>query len=119
MVDEEDPLTIRQTAHDLHRVMMDFNWLAILVCTGDAPLRAAQSEVSRHSGVVNDDVHVRPQSDVACHGGANIVGAARHDGAAMHLLQANDAGFGVVHRCRGLDVLRVESSREPEVDEFW
>jgi hypothetical protein len=69
--------------------------------------------------VVHNNVHVRLQPDVARHRGADIVGAARHDAAAVHLLQAHDARFGVVHRCRGLDVMRVESSREPEVNEFW
>jgi hypothetical protein len=38
VVDEEDPLTVWQTAHNLHPEVMDFKRLAVLVCAGDAPL---------------------------------------------------------------------------------
>jgi hypothetical protein len=50
---------------------------------------------------------------------SRIAAAPRHGVAAMHLLQAHDTRVEVGHRCRGRDVVRVEGSREPEVNEFW
>jgi hypothetical protein len=37
----------------------------------------------------------------------------------VYLVQAHDTRVGVVHRGGGLDVVRVEGSREPEVNKFW
>ncbi|NJK52191.1 MAG: hypothetical protein HC936_04010 [Leptolyngbyaceae cyanobacterium SU_3_3] len=42
MVDEKDPLAVRQAAHHLHAVVMDFDRLAIFIATRDPPLRPAQ-----------------------------------------------------------------------------
>ena len=64
LVDEEDPLTVWQTAHDLHPVVMDFNRLAVLLpVTRHCERHSAQSP--RHGCLVHDDVHVRLQPDVA------------------------------------------------------
>lgn len=119
MVDEKDPPTGRQPAHELHAVVMDFDRIAVLIEAGDAPLRAAEGEVPGHGRVVDDNVHVRLQPDVARHGFSNPHGAARHCRGAMDLVQPNHGRIGMVHRGRSLDIMRVESSRQPEVNEFW
>ena len=98
---------------------MDFNGVAILIGAGDAPLRAAERELSRHRCVVHDNIHVRLQTDVARHGLSNPRGAVRHCRGAMDLVQPDDTRVGVVHRGRSLDVMRVESFGKPEVNEFW
>ena len=119
MVDEEDPPSAWEAAHDLHPVVMDFNRVAVLVCAGDAPLRAAERELSRHGRVVHDNVHVRLQTDVARHGLSNPRGAVRHCRGAMDLVQPDDTRVGMIHCGRSLDVMRVESFRQPQVNEFW
>ena len=98
---------------------MDFNRVAILIGAGDAPLRAAERELSRHGRVVHDNVHVRFQTDVARHSLSNPCGAVRNCRGAMDLVQPDDTRVGMIHCGRGLDVMRVESSRQPEVNEFW
>ena len=119
MVDEEDPPTVRQTTHNFHCVVMDFNRLAVVICAGNTPLRSAQGKVARYRRVVHNDVHVRLQSDVASHRLANPSRAARYCVSPVDLVQSDHTRIGIVHRGRSLDVMRVKSSREPEVDEFW
>ena len=119
VVDEEDPPTAWEAAHDLHPVVMDFNRVAVLIDAGDAPLRAAKRELSRHGCMVHDNVHVRFQPDVARHGLLNPRGAVRHRRCAMDLVQSDHTRVGMIHRGRSLDVMRVESFGKPEVNEFW
>jgi hypothetical protein len=38
MIDEENPLAVRQAAHDLHAVVMNLDRLAIVIATRDPPL---------------------------------------------------------------------------------
>jgi hypothetical protein len=37
----------------------------------------------------------------------------------VYLVQAHYTRVGVIHRGCGLDVVRIEGFREPQVDEFW
>ena len=119
VVDEKDPSTGRQPAHELHAVVVDFDRIAVLIEAGDAPLRAAEGELPRHGRMVDNNVHVRLQPDVARHGLSNPCGAVRHCRSTMDLVQPNHGRVGMIHGGRSLDVMRVESSRQPKVNEFW
>jgi hypothetical protein len=64
------------------------------------------------------DIHVRLQSDIGGHRLTDAVGAARNVAAAMDFVDLNDRGVGVVHRRRGVDVLRIEGACQPEIAKF-
>jgi hypothetical protein len=100
-------------------MVMDFDRAAVLISAGDAPLRAAECELSGHGCVVDNNVHMRLQPDIAGHGFPNASRTARYFAGAVDLVQSDYGRFGMVHRGRSLDVMRVESSRKPEIHQFW
>ena len=102
----------------LHAVMMHLGRIAVPILAPDQPLRTRHREIAGDGRVMRHDVHVRLQSDTGRHGFADAVGAARDGGAAMDLIDLNDRCIGMIHRRRGIDILRVEGAREPEIAEF-
>jgi hypothetical protein len=76
VVDEEDPLAVREAAHHFHAVVVEFERLAARVGSSDSPLRAAQGEIASDGRVVHHDVHVRLETDVAGHGVADALSTA-------------------------------------------
>jgi hypothetical protein len=60
-------------------------------------------------------IHVRLQPDIGGHRLADAARAARNAGTAMDVVDLNDRRFGVIHRGRGIDILRIEGACEPEI----
>jgi hypothetical protein len=100
-------------------MVMDFNGFAVFVCASDAPLRAAERELSGHGRVVYDNIHMRLQSDIARHRLPNSRRTAGYFAGPMDLVQLNHSRVRMVHCGRSLDIMRVESFRKPNVNQFW
>src|SRR5690606_25869492 len=84
----------------------------------DQPLRTAEREVARDGRVMDHDIHVRLQADIAGHDFLDGLAALGDGSAAVDLLEANDAGLRVIEGGGGLDVLAVEGLGQPMVDEL-
>src|SRR5690606_33909589 len=64
-VDEEHPFAVRQPAHLLHPVVMHLDPFAVSIDAANQPLGTAEREVARDGRVMDHDVHVRLQADIA------------------------------------------------------
>ena len=118
VIHEKHPAAVGQPAVNLHTVVMYLGWLAVFVDALDQPLRPRHGEIAGNRRVMGHDIHVRLQSDISSHRLADAVRAACDACAAMHFVDLNDRGFGVVHRRRRINVLRIERTGKPEIAKF-